>query len=457
MIVADFETVAQIAAGRGLNTLMEGFALAALSWATLRVFGSSSSMTRFAVWFSTLLVIAGLPFFGLRGATRVVSRTHMPELTLASGWATAIFLAWAVIASALLLRLGFSLAHVYRIRRAAREVDPGFPDVAEVRGQFAGRPVTLLVSDEVRVPAALGFFRPAVVIPRWALSDLSRDERKAIVLHELAHLRRWDDWTNLLQQVLKALFFFHPAVWWIDNRLAREREIACDDMVLEQTASARTYAASLVSVAEKVVRERVRMGRALELAQSALGRIGEVSARIMRILDNRPRSNRGWRPAAAMIGTLAVATVGAMPYAPELVSFRGKAAPEFLAESKGVNSARLVPAALTWSQTDRPVPVGSLPHQASTRSRGKGARFPKGPVSGSPLLVPVKAKVDRVSQKPRVVMAKAYEPRRPAATFVVFGSAVVDRSGAPVWTLSVWRLNRPDGQTVQELIVMKSI
>ncbi|MBO0912644.1 MAG: hypothetical protein J2P13_12705, partial [Acidobacteria bacterium] len=175
MMLVDFETVAHIAAGRGLNTFIEGFALSALSWTTLRVFGRSSSMTRFAVWFSTLLVIAGLPFLSLGGPTRLVSsHGHLPELTLSSGWATGIFLAWAAIALALLVRLGFSLMHIYRVRRASREVDPGsVPAWPELRRQFTGRSWKLVVSDEVRVPAALGFFRPAVVIPRWVLSDLS--------------------------------------------------------------------------------------------------------------------------------------------------------------------------------------------------------------------------------------------------------------------------------------------
>jgi hypothetical protein len=317
--------------------------------------------------------------------------------------------------------------------------------------------VKLLVSDKVQVPVALGFFHPAVVIPRWALSDLSPDERKVIVLHELAHLRRWDDWTNLLQQVLKALFFFHPAVWWLDSRLALEREIACDDLVLEQASSARAYAASLVSVAEKVVAERLRMGRALELAQSALGRMREVSARIMRILDHRPPSHRGWRPAAAMIGTMALVTVGAMPYAPELVSFDKKAEPAFSAESSGVSSAQVVPAALRWSGGDSTstVPMRTTARRTVTRSRGKDLRFARG--SGSPLVVPAKAMMSRVNPKPKVLMAKADQPTKPAATLVVFRSAAVDRSGAPVWTLSVWRVTRPDGQTVQELIVMNSI
>jgi Zn-dependent protease with chaperone function len=266
MMAFDFQSVAQIVAARGLNTIIEGFALAGLSWAALRYFGAQSSMTRFVVWFSTLLVIAGLPLLSGITSPHVAAGSHLPEITLSGRWATGLFVVWALIASVLLARLILSLRHLYILRKKCHELDPGsYPALSEVAKDFSqlhrSRRIQLLSSNQLRVPTALGFFRPAVILPEWTLRDLSHEELKVIVLHELAHLRRWDDWTNLAQKFVKALFFFHPAVWWIDSRLALEREIACDDMVLEQTANARIYAASLVSVAEKVVAEKMRMGR----------------------------------------------------------------------------------------------------------------------------------------------------------------------------------------------------
>ena len=80
------------------------------------------------------------------------------------------------------------------------------------------RSVALCTSEQVRVPTAIGLVKPAVVIPRWVMKELSPAELNQIVLHELAHLRRWDDWTNLAQQLVKAIFFFHPAVWWIEKK-----------------------------------------------------------------------------------------------------------------------------------------------------------------------------------------------------------------------------------------------
>ncbi len=155
------------------------------------------------------------------------------------------------------------------------------------------RAVTLCVSDQLRVPTAIGFIKPLVVIPAWTMRELSPAELNTILLHELAHLRRWDDWTNLVQKILGALLFFHPAVWWIEKKLALEREMACDDMVLAKTASPRAYAECLVSLAEKSF-----LRRGLALAQAAVDRMRHVSLRVTQILDEkRPGATRVWRPA----------------------------------------------------------------------------------------------------------------------------------------------------------------
>ena len=114
--------------------------------------------------------------------------------------------------------------------------------------------VTIATSEDMRVPAAIGFWKRTIVLPAWALRELPANDLNVVLLHELAHLRRWDAWTNLIQKIVRSIFFFHPAVWWIENRLSVEREMACDDAVLEQTANPHGYATCLVSLLEKVWR-----------------------------------------------------------------------------------------------------------------------------------------------------------------------------------------------------------
>ena len=124
--------------------------------------------------------------------------------------------------------------------------------------------------------------------------------------HELAHLRRGDDWTNLIQKIVRALFFFHPAVWWIENRLSVEREMACDDAVLAETANPHGYASCLVSLLEKSLAHRLSH-KQWSMAQAAVHRAREASLRLAQILDtNRPVATRVWRPALGMVGSFSV-------------------------------------------------------------------------------------------------------------------------------------------------------
>jgi len=443
-----------------VNTIAEGMALAGLSWVALRLFRGRSAVIRFTVWFSTLLAVVSLPLL-VRNNSTVSWRK--PELELSSVWAKDFFIAWAAIASVLLLRLGGSLWHVRRLRRECREIDPReHPDLVEtVRRNVIGREVALLVSDEIRVPTALGFFRPAVVLPVWALRELSSEELKVILLHEMAHLRRWDDWTNLAQKILKALFFFHPAVWWIEGRLTLEREMACDDIVLQQTANPAGYAASLVSIAEKAFAEKTRLRRALVLAQGALGRMRQNALRIAQILDSgRSRRNAGWRTAVAPVAAIVAVAFTAVPYVPQLISFQqpvlsagmGASMRSAVTDKSGIH----VQLAKMWEGiSERAVSNTDLAGEGSIRSRPGQARVTLSPVRSA--VIPARLKV-RHAVEPKVVLAKANVEKRPAAMRLIIQTTEMDASGV-VWRLCIWRVNSGDqgGVQIEEMVVMHRI
>jgi hypothetical protein len=92
--------------------------------------------------------------------------------------------------------------------------------------------------------------RPAILLPCCLVEKLSAEELDQVGLHEMAHLARWDDWTNLVQKLIEAVFFFHPAVHWIGRQLNLEREIACDDWVIFRTGKPKPYAACLTRLVE---------------------------------------------------------------------------------------------------------------------------------------------------------------------------------------------------------------
>ncbi len=110
------------------------------------------------------------------------------------------------------------------------------------------RPVRLLRSREHNVPAALGTRRPAIVIPAIA-DSWADDRRRAVVLHELAHVARHDCLTATVAAAACALYWFHPAAWWIARRLRIERELACDDRVIAAGTEGRAYAGHLLEIA----------------------------------------------------------------------------------------------------------------------------------------------------------------------------------------------------------------
>lgn len=429
----DFQILAQSFSGRVLNTIAEGLALAGLSWLALRLSGAATAVARFAVWFSTLIVVAAMPFLMRNGSAGVL---HVTSFELSSSWAWYFFITWAAIASVLLARLALSVRHMWKVRAQCTEIDSDQrPQLIETITRCCGRrKVRLVISDSVRVPTALGFFRPAVVLPAWTLDQLSPEELNSVLLHELAHLRRFDDWTNLAQKILKAIFFFHPAVWFIESRLALEREIACDDFVLQQTANAGSYAASLISLAEKALGHNASIGRALVLAQNALGRVKQMSLRVAEILRPKQPASKPWRQIVAAGSVLAVALI-ATPYAPEMVSFHS--------EALG-NSAIAQPAAIAFH-----VPA----IRASFRTPVQATRAAK----RVPAIVPAKAKLRHV-RDPKLVLTKAKAGQPIEPTLLLFRSSDLDRFGSPAWSFAIWRVTyESNGTTHVETIVMSSI
>src|ERR1041385_8124471 len=107
------------------------------------------------------------------------------------------------------------------------------------------RNARVLISSEIDSPIAVGFVRPAVILPESLGDVLTQEEMDHVLLHEAAHLARRDDWTNLLARILSAVLALHPVALWVLRRIEIEREVACDDWVVSRTQSARRYAQSL--------------------------------------------------------------------------------------------------------------------------------------------------------------------------------------------------------------------
>lgn len=424
--------VAQLTALRVVDSLIEGTFVALFAAIVLRAARRHNAGARFAISFSALMAIAVLPFLALSHHS-VISGTGHAAITVSESWALYLFVAWALIASWSLLRLVRAACHLRVLRNNCEPVDPQYLDplLQETLRRHTGyRKFTLCTSDAVSVPTALGLLKPAVVIPRWIMRELSPAELNQILIHELAHLRRRDDWTNLAQQFVRAVFFFHPAVWWIEKRIALEREMACDDAVLLETASPRAYAECLARLAEKSF---VRRG--LALAQAALGRIRQTSLRVAQILnvDRTNSQTRSWKPAVSLVAGFAVVCALAISRVPTLIAFQDSASDRPAAQTAAADHSDAgLPS--TLSASTAPVPsVPVVPAKLNTRVGHATLRAP---------FVPSRARsiLPKPSRNNLVHLAKSKAASVPATEtfYVVIESG--DNIGHQVYQIQMWRL-----------------
>lgn len=108
--------------------------------------------------------------------------------------------------------------------------------------------VPVLSTPHTLEPGIFGILRPVLLLPVSLIDRLSAPQLRAVIAHEICHVRRRDNLTAALHMVVQAVFWFYPPVWWIKTRLLEERERACDEAVLESGSQAEVYAESILNV-----------------------------------------------------------------------------------------------------------------------------------------------------------------------------------------------------------------
>ena len=164
------------------------------------------------------------------------------------------------------------------------------------------RPVILLESCLAEVPVVMGCLRPVILMPVGLMTGLPAEQIEAILLHELAHIRRHDYLVNLLQIVVEGLVFYHPAVWWISGVMRAERENCCDDLVVATQGDALGYAAALAALEEN-------RGAVRETVLAATG--GSLVKRVRRLLV-QPEGPRATLTPVLSAGILTITVAAVM-------------------------------------------------------------------------------------------------------------------------------------------------
>ncbi len=355
-----------------LNSLWEDALLVVCVWLLLRAWPGLNAATRYIVWSATLVatvvvpIATTLPFLtpsspspavtatavrvpipmvthALTAAPGTASRpvrkpldararrpattarpaqapAEMPRfperfrMTLPLPVALAILAIWVVLAVFAFVRLAIGLVRLEQLKRDALPLPVEYREAMArwTDARKGSREVRLCVSDDIDVPVAVGLFDAMILIPRALLERLSESEVDQISLHELAHLRRADDWTNGFQRLALALFAWNPGVLFVGQQLDLEREVACDDWVLASTGMVRPYAVCLAKMAETSSWPHRPMP-----APGVFATRKHISLRIERLLGagRNAATNLSLGPAA-----VTVAIVGALAFAMQLIA-----------------------------------------------------------------------------------------------------------------------------------------
>lgn len=282
------------------NWLWQGVVIALVSELGLRWLPRVNPAARYTVWATALAMVVSLPAFALFASAELQSANgafppayviNVAEVVAPSS--STIAIVWALWAAVGLTRVVGAILALRHAKRKAKTIAPSrearLPGWTAVRD--GGRPARLAVSRHVDSAAVFGLSRPIIAIAPDLLDHLDDRDLDRVVLHEWAHVQRYDDLALLLQGAVLAIAGFHPAVWWLNRRLNLERELACDETAARISGSAKAYAACLASMADTSSSSRPALLPAIFTRT-------QLRVRVERLLANPPASP--WRSRGAL-------------------------------------------------------------------------------------------------------------------------------------------------------------
>ena len=295
-----------------LNWLWQGGVVAIAAAGILRVIPPACTLARYcAVWSACVAVLAlpAIPLVWAAASAEVAPAgpTGVVTISMSDAWwtspavALAVWVLWFTVQA---IRVGAAMSAV----RRAKQESQRFPSRLEARLPHwarlstTGRRTRLVLSDRVGTAAVLGGMSPLIAVAPPLLGHLGEVDLDRVVIHEWAHVQRRDDVAQAVQLLVRMIAGWHPAIWWLERQLHLEREVACDDIVVGVTGSAKEYATCLTSLAS------LPMAAVRQLPVVAAASRSGLHHRIVRILTTRRTVTRSWW-APAIVGALSVGVV----------------------------------------------------------------------------------------------------------------------------------------------------
>ena len=318
-----------------LHTLWQGAVIAAVLFGVLSQLSATQANKRYicalvalcGMVFSTLLTWSILNYEPAKAQVtssttisstqtvqqEAVSNTPVaPQTTTAStsqpaarqSWHTWALGVWLMGTVLMLMRMAMTLVGARQLRAQCHNLEE--PEILSLIESLCSqmqvtRHVRVLVSEHVSVPGVIGCIWPTLLLPVSVTTGMPVDDLKAILTHELAHIKRYDYLVNVIQMLIEALLFFNPAVWWISRQIRIEREACCDAASIASTGQRLKYAEVLVAWTAQLRQDTLAAGVMGFAGQEDSSHLVDRIKRII-LIEHRPRLNISWPMAGITIG-----------------------------------------------------------------------------------------------------------------------------------------------------------
>ncbi|WP_276135154.1 M56 family metallopeptidase [Polluticoccus soli] len=312
-----FQTLSQALGWALLHSLWQGFLLFGLLWVILKIVPAASAKLRYRLSFfalggiATWFVYTAAGYWqsmqsytvtistqadtvtwqqSVRQDPSVIGAQVVRWLAPIEGQLPVLVAIYFIGVAALFARLIYNIAGIRSLTTQKVQAPTAeWLTLLESCMQQLGiaRQVRLLFSEKITVPMITGTIKPVILVPLAMITRLDTYQAEAILIHELAHIRRYDYLVNIVQTIVETILFFNPFVWGVSNIIHREREHCCDDVVLDHTQWPLSYAHALTTL------ESYRQN---PLAMAATGNNNQLLHRIKRMMEMN-RNNISYGPA----------------------------------------------------------------------------------------------------------------------------------------------------------------
>lgn len=212
------------------------------------------------------------------------SKAQIDKMSSNRTMAAAILFVWIAGVMFFILKFFGEFLYINRLKKSLKNPKGGSYVLDELSRKLSKRlgikrNIRIMNSVDFKIPSVLGFFKPIIILPMGLINGLSTEQVEAVILHELAHIKRKDYLLNIIQKLIETLMFYHPVVWILSSYIRDEREKCCDDIVIEATGNKKDYACALGYVQMHAAKRNPKIAMALA------GNKNKILYRMKRIIE----------------------------------------------------------------------------------------------------------------------------------------------------------------------------